>query len=208
MIEPDTPLAEIAWALDQSGIPVDLQRGDEIVPFERLQILLLTDEKDRDFVVQVMFVDDLVDNMPLTAEVLGEDLDDELLDEEDDDDAVILLFSTILPYRAKPSSAGDLARLLMVVNRLLPIGAFGYIERDQGLYLAYPLTLLSRDALEGRVLEGVINRLIFAIESYNGLIEAVATGSKTADDVFAEIEEMGMPLPPLGEPHVMKQRRH
>ena len=204
MIEPDTPLAEIAVALDSAGANLDFFRGDAEVPFERLNVLLQSDDAGRDYVLQIVFVDDVSELMAFAFDEAIEDEDEDEVDET----AVTLHFSLILPYRVKDGCDVEIMRLLMTINRLLPLGVFGYGETDQGLYWGYPLLLADRDSLQGLVLEDTLNMLNFALETYGTLIEAVAIGSASYSDVLDQLKDADTTLPPVGEPPVMSIRKH
>lgn len=216
MSDQETPLAAIAAALEDSGMMVVLDQLDPDLPLERLSLLLTTDRLGRDIVLQLMFINDINESVALSADLAGlaedDDTDefetDEFDADEEDEDATLLLFSIVLPFKATAETAVETMRVLLAVNRLLPIGAFGYSESDGALYLAYPLALEDKAALTPLVLEEIINMLGFAAESYGELLESAASGAASASEILADLRDAGLEMPGVGDPPAMRQQRH
>lgn len=199
-----TPLAAIAEMLAASGITVELEQVDQGLPLERLKLLLLTDDGGRDIVLQLVVINDI--DAAVAAAGLGvaaaEDDDEDAAD--DDEDAILLHFSVVLPFKVAPGAAADTMRVVLTLNRLLPVGAFGYGEADGGLYLGYQLALEEWSGLTPLVLEEVVNMLGFAVDNYGQVLEAVASGRSAAAEVLAQMRDAGIEPPPVGDPPVMR----
>lgn len=172
------PLEEFEYFADHQPV------GDESL-FERLYISLHVDEESpREYGVEIFFINDV-------TEAFG--------DQEEEEDAIIAQFMLILPFRIRIEGYLEVMRFCNLVNRMLPIGAFGLSEQDEAVFFRYCLATESR-AIPHDVLLEVISAIEYACRVYALQFEALSIGARKYDDIVREIEEAGNQLPSVGDP--------
>jgi hypothetical protein len=184
--ETKSPLEALIEPLEEFEYFADHQpAGDESL-FERLYISLHVDEAqpDREYGVEVFFINDV-------TEVFG--------DQEEEEDAIIAQFMLILPFRIQIDGYLEVMRFCNLVNRMLPLGAFGLSEQDEAVYLRYCLAAESR-AIPHDVLMEVVSAMEYACRAYSSQFEALSTGAMKYDDIVREMEGNGQQLPSVGDP--------
>lgn len=195
----DTPIRRLFATLKGADMPVEIAGIAEapVSAPERIDLLLLRDHGNRDLVLSMVFIDDVVATQAPPEDISAEDWGD--------DDAGMSLFSlsVVLPYPASAETAAGTMQLLMDINRMLAIGAFGYGSPDHGLYWSYTLGLDSPASLSGLMVDEIVNLAGYQIETYGPLIERVASGAATRESLMAEIEQLGGVMPPVGPPRQM-----
>ena len=175
------PLDRIAKTLEADDFAVYLNEKSEEVPFDQLFISLGEDEQKRPFVLQMLFVNDLTNIMEL---------------EEKEEDAALLQHFLTFPFTASPITVPELSKLVLMLNRIIPIGAFG-LDINQGtLYFQYVLASKDREVNKTVILETVSMIGMFVME-FAKKLEAVATGEKCAQEIIKSLEEVGLFIPPL-----------
>ena len=184
--ETKSPLAALIEPLEEFEYFADHQSAGDESPFERLYISLNVEDPqpDREYGLEIFFINDV-------TEAFG--------DQEAEEDAIIAQFMLILPFRIQIDAYLEVMRYCNLVNRMLPIGAFGLSEQDEAIYLRYCLATESR-AVPHDVLIEVVSAVEYACKAYASQFEALSTGTKKYDDYVREFEQTGQQLPSVGDP--------
>lgn len=184
----NSPLEALVGPLEELEYFSELQRAGDDGAYERLHISLNPDElhPDRIHSLEVFFLNDV-------AEAFG--------DEEEEEDAVIAQFMLLLPVKFPLESYLHVMRYCNLVNRLLPVGAFGLSEQDGAVYLRHCLATESRNIPPDLMIE-VVRALEYACRQYGPHFESVGSGAKTYDDLVLEFETSGQQIPSVGDPAI------
>lgn len=181
----ETPFSALQAVLTENDYSTTLLPIDDENPYEKLFVSIGDDELGRLFAIQMHFVNDI-------ALVLG--------GEEESDDAMVLQFFVLMPYIAAAGTFGELARAMIYVNRILPVGTFGFSEPDGGIFFQYNLVQNDRSVPDDVLLE-VVQMIATFVVKFTPMIESIAQGNRTADDLKQQLlEEDGITLPPLIAP--------
>lgn len=183
---PETPLAELASVLTEAEFPVVHQTVDEKSPVEQIFVPIALDD-DNDLILQVLFVNDLVESMGVT---------DKESDDEEAEEAQLLQFFIYFPFQAKAEKRADLALFLMAINRLLPIGAFGVGHLEGTVYYQYILTNEDQYVSPLVILE-LVSMISMFIPEFFSKIASVAEGEETGEAVLEAMAKNGIVIPPL-----------
>jgi len=184
--ETKSPLQALVEPLEELEYFADYQPagGDSVM--EKLYLSLNVDEghPEREYGLEIFFINDV-------TEAFG--------DEEEEEDAIVSQFMLILPFRIPVEAYLNVMRYCNLINRMLPVGAFGLAEEDAAVYLRYCLTTESRTISQTVLLE-VVSALEFACKEYAPQFEAFCKGEKSFDDIVAQVEESGLQIPSVGNP--------
>lgn len=149
--------------------------------FERLFVSLGQDDKSRDFTLQIHFINDVTN-------ALGVD--------DDPEDAFILQFFLLLPYNIPHNKVNEASRVILTLNRILPVGAFGLSEDDGLAYFQYNLACEERTVSE-KVIKEVVSIIGFFSSEFSARIEQVAEGKITREALIQELAQAGIQFPSL-----------
>lgn len=149
--------------------------------FERLFVSLGQDDKSRDFTLQIHFINDVTN-------ALGVD--------DDPEDAFILQFFLLLPYTIAKNQINEVSRVILTLNRILPVGSFGLSEDDGLAYFQYNLTCAER-TVDEKVLKEVVSIIGFFSSEFSVRIEQAAEGKITRDALIQELAQAGIQFPSL-----------
>lgn len=176
-----TPLGLIEQDLREEGFGTHHLVVDADNQYERLLVMLGRDEHDRDYFLQLTFVNDIMN-------VLGQP--------DQPENAYLLQFSSEFPFKIKIESFAEAARLLLTLNRILPVGALGLSEADQTLNYNYVLVLPDRE-VDDVVVTEIVDIAMFFIRNFAPLIEAVTTGTRSREEVVEELKSKDLLAPPI-----------
>lgn len=181
-----SPLETLIGPLEEFEYYADHQPAGDESPFERLYISLDVEDPqpDREYGLEIFFINDV-------TEAFG--------DQEVEEDAIRAQFMLILPFRIRVDAYLEVMRYCNLVNRMLPIGAFGLSEQDEAVYLRYCLATESR-AIPHDVLIEVVSAMEYACKAYAPQFEELSTGAKKYDAYVREFEQTGQQLPSVGDP--------
>jgi hypothetical protein len=185
-----SPLARLMEPLEELEYYADHLAITEDGMYERLQLRLEVDESrpELEYSVEIYYINDVME--ALGAEMEGED-------------AILTQFMLVLPFRFPIEAFIEAMRLCNIVNRLLPMGAFGLSEQDDAVYLRYVLATETR-AIPGDVLIEVVQAFEHACQEYGPHFEKIAQRESTADAFIAAFEASGHPLPSVGNPDLLR----
>lgn len=172
-------LKNIQSILEKKGIKSELEAKSDKQPFDRLWVLLFEDEKERPYLLQMAYVNDIL-------KALG------VKDEKEK--TFILHFYASLPYTLKEGAEASAARLLHTLTPILPLGSLSYNERDRQIYYQYKWACPSVEVDPDTLIEIVSIIMGFMVELVP-VIEPVATGEKDYDTLLKDLEKMGVQLP-------------
>ncbi len=114
------------------------------------------------------------------------------------DDMEILAFSRPYPFVFSDLDAvSETIRLILHLNRLLPIGAHQFAEEIPAIYFSYHLVTVSIATIDKNVLLDSLGMVAFFSDLHGDLIDQVAHGRAEADEVIAELEKIGVRPAPV-----------
>ena len=189
MLDPiKTPLAALVEPLAELEYYADHQPAGEDSIYEKLSVTLNVEEEhpEREYSLEIFFINDV-------TEAFGDD--------DEEDDAVITQLMLVLPFRISTEAYLDVMRYSQLVNRLIPVGAFGLSEDDGAVYLRHCLATESR-AIPRDILIEVVTALEYACREYAPQFETISSRRKTYDDIVREFEVAGRALPSVGDPEL------
>lgn len=179
-----SPLTRIQRDLSADGFDARLIGVDAENLYERLFVVFDTDEKDRPQILQLSFLNDI---LALTGQLDGPE------------DVFLLQFAMELPFTVPERAYADVARLLLTLNPVLPMGALGFLEGVGRVYFSHILATPDRavDAVVSGNLVGMVEEFV---PGFSPLIEAVADGSRGREDVIQELIDQQVLAPELPVP--------
>lgn len=184
MADSETPLSKISKILQDDDFATFMPEVSEENPIEQLYVSLGQDSQKRDLILQMLFINDLASKMGM---------------EEEPEDAVLLQCFLAFPVVCKQEHIGEIAKLMVTLNRIIPIGALGTSLKEGTLYYQYVLALETREAPAKVILEVISMIGMFTME-FADKLAAVARGQKTCDNIICELEEAGLTIPPVMPP--------
>lgn len=180
----DSPLGIIEQLLKDEDFGTRLLEKSEERPFELLFVGVGEDAKKRGYTMQIHYVNDVA------SAVGGQD---------QPDDAYILQFFLVFPFLINPEQRGPVGRAILAINRILPVGAFGFSEQEGTPYYQY--NLASSDRLKDKkVLLEIMSIMGFFTSEFSPKFEAISEGSTTCDAMFEELAKGGIVFPPITPP--------
>lgn len=179
-----TPLQTIAKDLESKDFATYSPEVSKDNPFEQLYVSLGQDESERDFILQLVFVNDLASAMGV---------------EQDSDDPFLLQFFLSFPFLAKKTTVNETALLALTLNRIIPLGAIGLSQAEGTLYFQYVLACPD-DKPSSILIEEVVSMIGMFVTEFAPKLELVATGKKKSKEVVDEMEKLGLKIPPVMPP--------
>ena len=169
-------LQEILQVLTEAGfdaqmVPVEIE--GKIT--DHLVVHLTTDDRKRDVFAQLLYLSDLQEMTDQVPEVV-----------EDEEDMDLLQIYAALPFEFKEEAVPDLARLMLSLNRYLPINGFG-LDEEQGLVFCRHVLFCPGGEVDVRVLVEVLGSMAFFVEEHAGILEPVAAGTGSLEAALAEV---------------------
>ncbi len=103
--------------------------------------------------------------------------------------SAVIALKVELPYFAAEAEVMlETIRLLMLLNRTLPIGHYGFREHDGGIDFVYNLMCRDPVTLDAGLLDDVIATIGYYTRVHGDLIEQIVSGSVTCNDVIEELD--------------------
>lgn len=172
-------LEAIAEYLKAEEFPVYLPKPTPDLQLDQLYVGLFKDEAGRDYVLQVVYVNDLAKSTGVTAE---------------ENEILLLQFFVSFPFKAEQTFLGDISSLILTINRILPLGAFGLSQKEGTIYFQYILASETKQ-ISKLVSVEVTNIIGMFVKEFAPKLASVATGEKTVDEVLKEMESTGLVIP-------------
>jgi len=169
-------LQEILQVLTEAGfdaqmVPVEIE--GKIT--DHLVVHLTTDDRKRDVFAQLLYLSDLQEMTDQVPEVV-----------EDEEDMDLLQIYAALPFEFKEEAVPDLARLMLSLNRYLPINGFG-LHEAQVLVFCRHVFFCPGGELDMQLLVEVLGSMAFFIEEHAGILEPIAAGTGPLEEALAEV---------------------
>jgi hypothetical protein len=179
-----SPLTGVQQDLADAGFDARLIGVDAENLYERLFVVFDADHQGRPQILQLSFLNDI---LALTGQLDGPE------------DVFLLQFAMELPFRVPERACADVARLLLTLNTVLPMGALGFLEGVGQVYFSHILATPDKavDAAVSGNLVGMVGELVPA---FAPLIESVADGSRSREDVIQELVDQQVLAPALPVP--------
>jgi len=112
--------------------------------------------------------------------------------------AGVIGFSLVLPYFIpSPDPLPELFRTLFVLNRLLPIGSYGFCEQTLTVFFHYNLLVKDARILEPDVIRDAVGMIGLFTRRHGQLIDKVLSDDLDCDTLLYELEMAGGKLEPL-----------
>lgn len=186
ILSTDSPLSRLLEPLHDLEYVVTHTPVDDANMVEKLFINLEIPEQDlrRRFIVELFFINDVL-------QAFG--------GEDDEEDAIMAQFSLVLPLLVPVEAGSEVGKMMGLLNRLTPLGAFGYSEADSAIYLRYTLTSESR-ALSDALLLQVLSVFEYLCQEYVPVFEAICEKQLTTEMYINKFSETGHKIPPIGDP--------
>ncbi len=105
--------------------------------------------------------------------------------EEADEKYPPLQLVLALPFVAKAEVAGDLSRLILLINEAIDYPGFSYHESN-GVVFYRNVHLCQGNKIEKTLLETLLGALISCIDTFGEMIEEVGTGKKSLEEALKE----------------------
>ncbi len=170
----NTTLQELETAFQAAGFDALVSSIGIPTPVPQLLVYMGDDDQGRDYYLQVLFLRDLQQAMPVAQPLT-----------EADGDLDYLQIYTALPVEISAAAFPDLARLILMVNKTLRVGAFGLHESDnRGVYLRQML-LCPGGRPDLQVVIKSAEMMLEYLDAYGEVLEKVGTGATTLADVLA-----------------------
>ena len=145
----------------------------------------------RQFIIELFFVNDVLEAFAGPTE-----------EDDDGDETIMAQFNLVLPVSIPTQSYGDIMRVINLINRLTPLGAFGLSEDDGAIYLRYSLAAESREIPEALLLQ-VVSAFEYLSLEYTPIFEAMVEGTSSAQEFIDSFEKSGNPIPSVGNPKTL-----
>lgn len=171
-------LKSIESVLKSQEFPCTFLPASSELPNDYLFAYLGNDFADRDIVLQITVVEQILDPEDTIEGV-----------KMFSDHLYHLQFLVKLPYTVKNESIPDLARLLLLFNKSSDIPGLEYCEADNTLFWRHVM-LCNLPEIDPYILISLIGVILTVTEVYGPYIEAVATGKNSLQEAVQKIREI------------------
>lgn len=94
-------------------------------------------------------------------------------------------FRYIFPFTVPKERISEVARYILLINKMIEFSGFGLGENDGVVYYKHDLHS-SIIRVREDLLQGTFGYILFLIEGYGPALEALATGKKSLDQIMEE----------------------
>jgi hypothetical protein len=175
-------------AAEPAGYRAWMLPADDIKPIDEMFCLIHVDDRDRDYLMHLMYPNQLTAAGGLAPS---------------DTDLTLLQLTMKMPFPVAIEPAGDLALLLHAFNLYVPIGQFILSDQERQVVMRGALTHVDAALPPWMVVEAIDMMRLFALR-FGDLIEQVASGAatyaRTVADLIAQSERLTAP-PDTGTAH-------
>ena len=148
-------LSSLLPAINEQGYTTEIMPPTDAAPVEQLLVFLNMDYRRRQRYVELVFVPEM-------------------------EELTILQMFVLMPFEIEHSSISTLSRVLLQVNRLLPITGFGLSEHEGWAYFRY-LMICPDGSLDPETTATAVWMIEHLLDRFTGLIEEVAKGGMTLE---------------------------
>lgn len=146
-------------------------------PHDYLFVHFGTDRNGRNWIMQIRIIAQDV-----------EPEEEEAAPEEHKEKFYQIQFMLPLPFETKESYFGDLARLILLINKLCTISGFELSEADRLVFFRYTYLVKKRQISE-IVFTSIISTIMTLVDVFAPYLESVANGSRTLAGAILDIEK-------------------
>lgn len=148
------------------------------VPMDYLFVHIGDDLKDRDLIVQINITEQLVDKEDRVTSI-----------EEEPEDLYHLQLLLQFPFDVSLDQLGDLARLLLLINKSSGIPGLELSEPDRKVFWRHVM-LVKDEEIDPYILISLVGSLLMTVNVFGDFIESIANGEKTFQEVVEEIQKL------------------
>lgn len=170
---------DIQKTLESYDFQVKLQEKNEEVPIDQLFIYLGEDDQDRPLIL----------HLRLFKQRFQQEANGKPENEVSFQELYFINFFIALPFAVEEKMFGDLARLVLMINKVCAIPAFGLSEVDKIVY--YQCThLCEEDEMNPDLLLTMIALIMQQIETQLKTFESVSSGQESLKSVIEEANRL------------------
>ncbi|WP_027183823.1 hypothetical protein [Desulfovibrio inopinatus] len=172
-------LQQLCDFLTEQNVSFYDQSADENCPADRLYVHLDMDDHKREYTLQIASLGNTAGDHGLAVEA---------------DKPRSIQFILMAPFVVDTPHIAETGLYLLMVNRLLPLGAFGLIEDEGFIYFNY--SLLTNDAsINTALCFEIISAIGFFINATRQITELVACGDISHHEAVQQLEQAGFEFP-------------
>lgn len=165
MIKSD--IKSIQEFLEKQGMKCVYTPSSDISPFDQLYVPMGVDDQQRDLLLQIRVIEeDLAEAQQLFK-----------LPSKPSKHHIVQLYCG-LPFAVKPEHAGDVARLILLLNKSFGLPGFEFSEVDNLVYFRH--VILAVEQLDELILMIIIGNMMRYIDTFSLPLERVGVGKDLA----------------------------
>lgn len=159
------------------------QAASETLPYDQLFVFLGEDEQERPWVLNLRIFDQ---NAVEAGKEAGKETGINML---------FLNFFIALPFSVQTETFPDISRLILLVNKLLPLPGFCLSEIDKLVYYHYTYPSLNGE-IDPETILTLIGIIIHLLNTHMETFEKVGRKEKTLGQIFSEAKQFVQSLKP------------
>ncbi|CCB87452.1 MULTISPECIES: hypothetical protein [Parachlamydia] len=163
-------LEQIQIDLSSERYDCSLVMASEEIPFDQLLVFLGNDAKEREKILQITTF----------KQTMAQE------SKKKEESYHLVKFVVNLPFSVEPSAASQTASTLLFINRFLELPGFELGELEDQVFYRYVL-FTKGNKVDPLLLFSLIGNVMMIIDLFNGVIESVASGEKTFNDLLEEM---------------------
>ncbi len=148
----------------------------EEIPIDQVFVYMGQDDSDRDLLLQIRVVEQELEGVELQG-VTKKNMSYHHMH-----------FLVNLPLKINEHCIGDVARMVLLLNKSLSVPGFEFSEVDRMVYYRYVL-MTSGGRFNGNIVMSIIGMIMFNIDVFSKTIEDVGTGARTLVEVVEEAQK-------------------
>lgn len=172
----DNILKHLEGLLNAEGMDASLISSDDESPQDRILVFLGNDQQGREQILEITAQD----------QELGQSLKGEI--SQDEPHLARVQFQVLLPFQLKAAASKDVAGLLCYLNRQMELPGLEMNEVDDSLFYRHVL-LTTHENLNKTLVVSIVGIIMFILKLYSELIEKVASGKMTFNNVLEKVVE-------------------
>lgn len=147
-----------------------LESANEKIPFDQLLVFIGNDAMEREKILQITAVEQVMQ---------GEG-------RKQAEHYHLIHFRVQLPFTVNPLVSNQTGSTILFINRMLELPGFELGEIEERVYYHYPL-FISGEKVDQLLLYSVIGNIMMILDLFSGVIESVASGQKSFNDLLEEM---------------------
>jgi len=168
--EHDNILQQMKKDLLAERYDCSLELANEKIPNDQLIVFLGNDSSDREKILLVTAVEQVMQ---------GEE-------SKPSEPYHLVHFHVVFPFTIAPLAASQTGSTILFINRLLELPGFEMGEIEEKVSYRYALFMHGKQ-VDKLLLFSIIGNIMMTLDLFSGIIESVATGQKTFNDLLEEM---------------------